>query len=77
MEMTNHANLNKGNYLQCLFNNFQIYTVVSRIIIQEMDQPNWQRWPIPIEIRYSDSYQTKKKLSEYRTNIATGLRISD
>ncbi len=60
MGMKDYANLKKSKYLQSLFNNGQIHTVVSRIIIQEMDQPNWQMWALPIEFRYSDSYRTKE-----------------
>jgi hypothetical protein len=71
MKMTKHANLNKGKYLQCLFNNGQIRTVASRI-----------RKRINLigrggQFRYSDSYRMKKKLPEYRTNIAIGLRLPD
>ncbi len=32
-----------------------------------------QRWALLIQFQFSDSYQTKKKLSEYQTKISIGL----
>jgi hypothetical protein len=36
----------------------------------------FQRWALPIEVPILRLYQTKKKISEYRTKISTGLRLS-
>jgi hypothetical protein len=40
-----------------------------------MSMTKWQRWALPTDFLYSDSYWTKKKLSKYLTN--TGLQISE
>jgi hypothetical protein len=36
-----------------------------------------QRWALPIQFIYSNCYRANKNLSEYRTNIAIGLQLSD
>jgi hypothetical protein len=37
----------------------------------------WRSWTLPIGVPIFRLYRTKKKISEYRTKISTGLRLSD
>jgi uncharacterized metal-binding protein len=67
-------------YCTCTFYAFPVYLRLiqySYILLLQVDETLKQRWALPMEVPVFRQYQIKKKISEYRTKLSIGLRLSD